>query len=202
MSDVAPHDAGAAGGPWLRSASGDQVEVRRSARRKRTVSAHREDGRIVVLLPARLSRAEETAWVERMVAKVHAREAKVRGPGGDAELEARAAELLETYLLPHVSTPRRPTSVAWVSNMNHRWGSCTTGVGTIRLSDRLRPMPAWVVDYVLIHELAHLFEREHSPRFWRLVGAYAKAEKAQGYLVGWSDAAALIGPGPSPAQDD
>lgn len=173
----------------------DEVEVRRSARRRRTVSAQREGGRIVVLVPAGLTAAEERSWVEAMVAKVRARERRSRGPVGDAELEARAAELLATLLVPATGQEHAPSSVRWVTNQNQRWGSCSPVAGTIRLSDRLRDMPAWVVDYVLVHELAHLYERDHTPRFWRLVGAYAKAERAQGYLAGWADAHALIRPG-------
>lgn len=172
-----------------------EVEVRRSARRRRTVSAHREGGRIVVLVPSGLAATQERAWVERMVAKVRAREERSWGPVGDAELEARAAELLAALLVPATGQERLPTSVRWVANQNQRWGSCSPGAGTIRLSDRLRGMPGWVVDYVLVHELAHLYERDHSPRFWRLVGAYAQAERARGYLAGWTDAHALIRPG-------
>ena len=78
----------------------------------------------------------------------------------------------------------RPTSVRWVANMTTRWGSCTTTTGEIRLSDRLQPMPAWVVDYVLLHELAHLIEPDHSPRFWQWVDRFPRAERAKGYLEG------------------
>jgi hypothetical protein len=45
-------------------------------------------------------------------------------------------------------------------------------------------MPGWVVDYVLVHELAHLIEIGHGPRFYRLVDAFPKAERARGYLLG------------------
>ena len=55
-----------------------------------------------------------------------------------------------------------PASVRWVTNQNARWGSCTPGDRTIRLSDRLQQMPGWVVDYVLVHELAHLLEAGHT----------------------------------------
>ncbi|MET0694894.1 MAG: M48 family metallopeptidase, partial [Propionibacteriaceae bacterium] len=93
-----------------------------------------------------------------------------------------------------------PTSVAWVANQLQRWGSCTPTTGTIRLSDRLRVMPAWVVDYVLLHELAHLLESAHSHRFWALVDAYPRADQAKGFLEGY-----LVGrnqPGPSDLVDD
>jgi predicted metal-dependent hydrolase len=67
--------------------------------------------------------------------------------------------------------------------MTTRWGSCTPATGTIRISDRLARMPGWVLDYVLVHELAHLAVPGHSPAFWRLVHRYPKAERAMGYLI-------------------
>ncbi len=155
------------------------VEVRRSARRRRTVSAYRaEDGTVVVLLPARMSQAEEQRWVETMVARVQRSERR-RRPSDDG-LERRAAQLSERYL----EGLARPTSVRWVQNQGQRWGSCTPTDGSIRLSARLTGMPAWVVDYVLLHELAHLLESGHTPTFWRLVERYPKAERARGFLEG------------------
>jgi predicted metal-dependent hydrolase len=71
-----------------------------------------------------------------------------------------------------------------VENQNRRWGSCTPADRTIRLSGRLRGMPEFVVDYVLVHELAHLLEPSHNARFWSLVHAYPRAERALGFLEG------------------
>ena len=181
-----------------RSASLDptpKVEVRRSSRRKRTVTAFRERDTIVVLLPGRMSVREEQEWVDQMVRRVLAREARAAGPRGDAELADRAAELVATYL----DEARPPASVTWVGNQQHRWGSCTPSTGAIRLSDRLRRLPGWVVDYVLLHELAHLVEPTHSARFWSLVARHPQAERARGYLEGYQAAGGSGAPTEDPA---
>jgi predicted metal-dependent hydrolase len=162
-----------------------RVEVRRSGRRKRTVTAFRERDTIVVLIPQRMSKADERSFVESMVQKVLAREAKAAPPRGDAELVARARELVDHHLAPVLDAPVQPSEVRWVSNQSQRWGSCTPSTGVIRLSHRLQAMPSWVVDYVLVHELAHLVEAAHSPAFWRLVARYPEAERAKGYLEGY-----------------
>ncbi|GAA3714423.1 M48 family metallopeptidase [Microlunatus aurantiacus] len=172
-----------------------KVEVRRSSRRKRTVTAYRERDTIVVLLPGRMSAREERDWVDQMVRKVLAREARTAGPRGDAELAERAAALGELHLAPVLGEAPTPAAVSWVSNQRHRWGSCTPSTRTIRLSDRLRRLPGWVVDYVLLHELVHLVEPSHSPRFWALVGRYPEADRARGYLEGYQAAGGPDGAG-------
>lgn len=154
------------------------VEVRRSERRRKSVSAYRDGDRIVVLVPARLSRREEREWVDRMVARVQSREARLKP--SDDELLERASALSDRYLEARV----KPASVRWVANQNSRWGSCTIDDRTIRISDRLRGMPRWVVDYVLLHELAHLIEPGHGPEFWDLLTSYPQTERARGFLEG------------------
>lgn len=165
------------------------VEVRRSARRRRTVSAYRDGDRTVVLIPARFSKAEERRWVAEMLDRLAARDLRrLRGPRrSDAALLARARQLSATVLDGLV----RPGSVRWVSNMSTRWGSCTPADGSIRVSARLREMPTWVLDYVLVHELAHLLVPGHGADFWELVERYPRAERARGYLEGVAAAAHL-----------
>jgi predicted metal-dependent hydrolase len=166
-----------AGGP----AGTGVVEVRRSARRRRTVTAYREKGRTVVLIPAAFSPAEERRWVAQMVAKLQTREERRRRSlGGDDELMTRARALSAA----HLDGLAEPVSVRWVDNQNRRWGSCTPADRSIRLSSRLRSMPEYVVDYVLVHELAHLLEPGHDERFWALVARYPRAERARGFLEG------------------
>jgi hypothetical protein len=165
------------------------VEVRRSQRRRRTVSAYREGERVVVLIPDRFSRAEETEWVARMLARLEAREERIRST--DHELLVRARRLTTRYLADH-ARDAVPASVRWVTNQNGRWGSCTPDDRTIRISHRLQEMPEWVIDYVVLHELAHLVVPSHSASFWQLVNRYPKAERARGYLEGISAATGLI----------
>ncbi|MER5478334.1 M48 family metallopeptidase [Streptomyces sp. NPDC002734] len=161
-----------------RGSSAGAVEVRRSTRRRRTVSAYREGDRTVVLIPARMSEAEERRWVRVMLDKLAAQES--RRTLDDSDLGRRAALLSEQYL----SGRARPATVRWVTNQNSRWGSCTPAEGSIRLSHRLQGMPEYVVDYVLLHELAHLLVPGHGPDFWRLLETYPRTERARGYLEG------------------
>jgi predicted metal-dependent hydrolase len=167
----------------------EKVEVRRSKRRRRTVSAYREGDHIIVLIPASLSKKEEAEWVDAMVARLEKQEQR-RKPSDD-DLLKRAHALSDRYF----GGIALPETVRWVHNQNARWGSCTPNDRSIRLSDRLQGMPSWVLDYVLVHELAHLFEPAHNPRFWGWVDRYPHAERAKGYLLGWS-AAAKVDPPP------
>ncbi|WTL50667.1 M48 family metallopeptidase [Streptomyces sp. NBC_01497] len=166
--------------------------MRRSTRRRRTVSAYREGERTIVLIPARMSKAEERRWVTVMLDKLATQESKRQL--GDEELTTRAAHLSDRYFEGRA----RPASVRWVTNQNTRWGSCTPAEGSIRLSHRLRGMPEYVVDYVLLHELAHLLVPGHGPRFWELLEAYPRTERARGYLEGVVAAERL----PHPPADD
>src|SRR3954453_2777507 len=168
-----------------RSSAGPHVDVRPSRRRRRTVSAYRDGERTVVLIPARFTRAEEDEWVATMLARL-ARQDRRRRPS-DGALARRAGELSARYL----GGCARPRSVTWVDNQTSRWGSCTPSDASIRISSRVRGMPPWVLDYVLLHELAHLLEPRHGPAFWALLESYPRTERARGYLGGVSAAAGL-----------
>lgn len=170
-----------------------EIEVRRSKRRRRTVSAYRDGDRIVVLIPASMSKRDEATWVADMVARLE-RSEKRRRPS-DEQLMTRARRLNDDYL----GGLATPASVRWVDNQRSRWGSCTPADRSIRLSARLQGMPGWVVDYVLLHELAHLLEPGHTEAFWAWVDRHPRAERAKGFLSGWSAAAQMELP---PGYDD
>jgi len=154
------------------------IEIRRSARRRRTVSAHREGDHFVVLVPARMSAAQVAQYAEELVGRLEARER--RAVPSDDELMRRARALSRRWL-PGAPAP---SSVRWVTNQQQRWGSCTPIDRTIRLSHRLRGMPAFVVDYVLLHELAHLLVAGHGADFEALLAPYPRLLEARAFLDG------------------
>jgi predicted metal-dependent hydrolase len=149
-----------------------EVEVVRSAKRRKTVSASIVGGRVVVRMPTWMSRAQEEEYVTALVAKLERRR---RSEGVD--LTTRAGLLARRYELP------TPTSIRFVSNQSSRWGSCTPSTGEIRISDRIAGFPTWVLDAVVVHELAHLVHLRHSPQFWELAHRYPLTERALGFLI-------------------
>src|SRR3954452_18218209 len=149
-----------------------QHEEIRSAKRRKTVQARLVGDVVQVFIPDRMSKDEEERWVAAMVARF-ARKAAVE----PVDLAARAEVLAGRYGL------RQPASVRWVGNQEWRWGSCTPADRTIRLSTRLGGFPSWVVDYVIVHELAHLSVGGHGRDFWALVNRYPKTERARGFLI-------------------
>ena len=144
----------------------------RSHRRRKTVQAREVGGVLRISIPASMSRAEEAEWVEEMTRRMERRSAT-----SSIDLERRAAVLAARHGL------REPASIRWVDNQVWRWGSCTPSDGTIRISSRLAKEPAWVIDYVVVHELAHLSYAGHGPRFWSLVERYPLTERARGFLI-------------------
>ena len=136
-------------------------------------------------MPDRLSRAEERRWVETMLERLE-RQSERRKPT-DADLQRRA----DALNVRHLDGTCEAESVRWVDNQTARWGSCTIDDRSIRLSSRLQGMPLWVIDYVLMHELAHLRVPGHDDEFWELVNRYPRTERARGFLDGVSHAAGL-----------
>ncbi|MFN2388866.1 MAG: M48 family metallopeptidase [Actinomycetota bacterium] len=163
-------------GPGMESEF-DRIEIRRSTRRKKTISAQIVGDALVVHVPERLSRAEEQEWVTVMAARMAERRRRDR-LNSDGALAVRAAELADRYL-----SGIRPKDIGWVTNQRSRWGSCSPAEGSIRLSVALADHPAWVRDYVIVHELAHLLVPDHSERFWALVDRYPLTERARGFLM-------------------
>jgi predicted metal-dependent hydrolase len=171
-----------ADGSTLPGISEGEIIVIRSKRRKKNISAYRQGGRIVVSIPARMSKADERAMVPEMVAKIRAQEAA--NTMSETALADRIGELL-VELAPEITL--RPSTVTW-RGMRERWGSCTGVDRTIRISDRLKGAPDYALDYVLFHEAIHLQYFDHGAEFKELLARFPKAELATAYLDGYEAA--------------
>lgn len=149
-----------------------RVEVLRSKKRRRSVSAQLVGDVLRVSIPSWMSASEERASVDDMVRRFRRRMATT-----DIDLVDRARRLARTHSL------REPATIAWAENLTWVWGLCTPSASDIRISTRLVGFPTWVLDYVIVHELAHLHVPGHGSDFWALVGRYPKSERAIGYLI-------------------
>ncbi len=154
-----------------------EVEIIRSRKRKKTVQAREVNGKIYVYLPAGMSREEEKKYVEELVKKMERRKRR-RELNSDESLSRRAQELNEKYF-----GGKLEFEIKYVTNQSRRFGSCTPQDKKIRISDRLADMPSWVRDYVIVHELTHLIQPDHSKKFWEMVNRYKYTERARGYLM-------------------
>lgn len=156
-----------------------EVEIRTSTRRRKTATAYWEGDHIVVVLPAHVRGRQRTELIEWLVKR-----ARSRRPGANAsdeELAGRAAMLADRYL-----GGIRPSSIRWVTNQSKRWGSCSSHSEEIRISHRLQVVPDWVLDAILVHELAHLIHPDHSQSFYEMANRYPRQEEASTYLDGFA----------------
>lgn len=153
------------------------VKIIRSDKRVKTVSARIVNGAIEVLAPAHLSDAELQPIVAQLTVRLHKRAR--RRELDDTDLEQIAHRLNTQYFDSKLSW----ASIAWSTRQEKRYGSCTPADRSIRISHRIATMPQFVREYVVMHELAHLLEANHGPRFWQLVNRYPRTERARGYLM-------------------
>ena len=123
-------------------------------------------------MPEGLTAAESQGHVNELTKRLLKKRAASR-----VDLVARASALAKEYGLPE------PSSITWSSRQQQRWGSCTPATGTIRITNRMSGFPLWVIDHVILHELAHLVEPNHSPAFHDLIDGFPHAEKAEGFLL-------------------
>jgi predicted metal-dependent hydrolase len=155
-----------------------EVKIIRSRRRKRTISARLVKDTLLVSAPLLLSQER----LEKIVADFKIKFEKKRLK---QELDRKqnlidiAGKLNEQYF----QNKLKINSIEYVTDQNSKFGCCNYRDAHIRISHRIGLMPAWVRDYVLIHEMAHLVEPNHSRAFWDIVDRYELAERARGYLM-------------------
>jgi predicted metal-dependent hydrolase len=156
-------------------------QIRFSSRRKKTLTAFRENGRLIVVVPSGMDELALARQLPGLVDRFVARERASRPPRADSELTARARQLWDAHLRAELGECPQ-LGVRWSDNQRKRWGSNTISTGEIRISSRLRQLPGWVIDAVLVHELVHFSEPRHTPRFHRLSNRYPLMERAAGFL--------------------
>jgi predicted metal-dependent hydrolase len=159
------------------------IRIVASRRRRRTVAARLRSGVLELLVPDWMPHAEREKWAEEMRGRIERR--MVRARPSDQRLEERASSLNER----HFGGRLRWTSIAF-AEMSHLWGSCTFTTGGIRIASRAASLPAWVVDYLVVHELAHLEHSDHGPAFHELENRYPLTERARGFLMAIDQGAA------------
>ncbi len=150
-------------------------EVIRSHRRS-LVLIITPEARLVIRAPLKLPAEainrfiqQKKRWIERQMARLSARPRPIVLMEEEREGWIRIAreKIVERCRYFSELTGYRPVSVS-ISSARSRWGSCGAK-GTINFSWRLAMAPPEVIDYVVVHELVHLIERNHSARFWRRV---------------------------------
>jgi predicted metal-dependent hydrolase len=169
-----------------------KVEVKRSKRAKRNVTAYRDNEKTVVTVPTRMAKRDIDAYVTELVKRLDERDERT---SSQESLELRARTLSRRYLGQDLfETHKVEVKIRWVTNQNSRWGSCTPEEGTIRLSHRLQRMPSYVIDSVIFHELVHLLIADHGQEFYELMNKFPEHEKAKAYLDGYSHAQQFFKP--------
>jgi predicted metal-dependent hydrolase len=161
-----------------------ELRIIPSARRRRSSSARLVGNVVEVRVPALMPAAEQRRVAEQLRDRILRSIQRVRRA---PDLERRAQELNQTLF-----AGRLQWRAIGFAEQRSRWGSCTPDSGTIRIARRAADLPAWVLDYLLVHELAHLVEGNHGPRFWALVDRYPLTERARGYLMAVDQGAGIL----------
>jgi len=166
-----------------------QVMLRRDKRLKVTSRWERlPDGALLLRVPYRLPKFRLGSLLEQVRTQLDKAET-TRLRRTDAALHERA-ELINRR---HFGGKIHWNAIRWVSNMHTRLGSCTSGGpadAQIRISDKIKGWPDWVIDYVIAHELLHRRHPNHSAEFWNeLKAAYPLTERARGFIHGMNFAA-------------
>lgn len=160
-----------------------EVKIIRSPRRHRTVGARLVNDSLLVSAPLTLSQERLDKLVAGFKLKFERKKLK-EGLDKKENLLDLANSLNQQYF----GNKLKLASIEYVTTQNSRFGCCNYRAARIRISHKIGLMPKWVRKYVLIHEMAHLIEPNHSKAFWEIVWRYKLAERARGYLM----AASLI----------
>jgi predicted metal-dependent hydrolase len=155
-----------------------EVKIIRSKRRKRTISARLIKNTLLVSAPLMISRERLDKIVADFKVKFEKKKLKQELDRKQSLIDI-ARKLNEKYF----ENKLKINSIEYATDQNSKYGCCNFRDAKIRISHKIGLMPEWVRDYVVIHEMAHLVEPNHSSAFWQIVSRYNLAERARGYLM-------------------
>lgn len=158
------------------------VEVTTDKRLRKSARWTLKQDTIQVRVPSHLSADAIDRLLDDIVDRVLKQRARARKQN-DIDLEQRARAINRQYF----DNELQWHTIRWVGNMQRRLGSCTEGGSTdgdIRISDRIKLWPPYVVDYIIAHELAHRKYPNHSAAFWDYLARYPQTERARGFIDG------------------
>ncbi|HNW39709.1 MAG TPA: M48 family metallopeptidase [Candidatus Omnitrophota bacterium] len=155
-----------------------EVKIIRSQRRRRTVSARLVKDVLLVNAPLMISQQRLAEIIDGFKLKFARKKIK-----SELDKSHSLADLARELNIKYFDNKLKIESIEYVTTQNSRFGCCNYRTAKIRISHKVGLLPKWVKNYVLIHEMAHLIQPNHSRAFWEIVGRYRLTERARGYLM-------------------
>lgn len=156
-----------------------EIKIKYSHNRRRTVGARFISGAMHIYAPSGIPEHKLNPIIDAFKKKFEKKQMK-------KELNSNPERLLEItndLNRKYFDGKLEVKSIAYSGEQDKMYGVCYHKRKEIWISYRLKEMPDWVRNYVIVHELAHLLQPNHSADFWNLVNRYKLAERARGYLI-------------------
>ena len=146
-----------------------QYMLRRSWRVRQLRIAVHHDGRVVVTVPVRVSAQAAGQFLREKAEWVKQKLEYFRKSSQDFQ---RNKELARQLVMERIKFFNRFYGFRFnqvrIRNQKTRWGSCST-LGNLNFNYKIVDLPKRMADYIIVHELCHLKQMNHSPKFWKLV---------------------------------
>ena len=151
------------------------VIIQRSKRRKKTLQAVLKGNTVKILAPFTASDTEINKLLDKFLKKLELKDIILNN---DRELLSRAQKLKKKFI------PDAPDfTIVFQESLKRTWGKCFTNQRKIVINPVLATYPKWVLDYVIVHEIAHLLVPNHGKEFRSLVNRFKLKERAVGFLM-------------------
>jgi len=154
------------------------VEITRSSRRRKSVGARLKGNVMLVSAPCHIPDTSLESIIKSLKEKFSKSLLRKK-----LNQEKCLVDVAEGINRKYFYGKLKDYFIEYVTGQKSKFGCCNYQSRSIRISHRIAFMPQWVRDYVIMHELAHLIEPNHSKAFWDLVANYKLAERARGYLI-------------------